>query len=705
MQQFATTTNTTSTTTTTITTTTSTKTNSESRESEEKTITTGKLFDPGRWNLARRSNSQILPQLEKHNSPSLAFADSQRGIPNTILETPNSLEDSSSPSQYIGTTRNRIGDTEILDSGDYREEQQPSLLQSIPIEIFHHTRTDEEETDPGLQEIKPIHPSPTFQNGRGACIKRTYRKRRLHGKIRSQRRLHCSTNPPKLKTVSGIPASRNNLQLQGVKLRVKYSPKDFFKTTKIRPRTIEKRRYSLSLFSRRYLHIGSREGKIAEVSRQDHETSGIIRFHYKQKQECTNTIACSRLPRVHLRYQEDDNQGTREEDNESASKIEASPTGDNEVMQMGGKLNGEDDGNDSGSGRSSSTHPLPTEGPDKIVDGTPPKLGEVVLLVTTSEGGNPMVADMPDGEKRIAHTKNTVDSSSDHHLHGQLGYRLGSGIDYDEDPRILDRGREEVVHQRKRTDGHLFCTKAPCTKVQKQNNKTVYGQQNLNQVYNEIRGHCFSNPSGYCDKNSGTLQSIPNPSNISTCKGDSQHRSRQSVEEETTAIREESIEENFSGDTNTLGTVDSGHVCQQTQSSTTPILQSQTRPGSESDRRLPTKVAKEDGILLSTMETNSDGSETHQTTTTGEGDSSYSGLANTILVSHAVEHDAASSPYVLPSARNELGRMAIIRQARRAQGLATEETDFLEACIRESTAKAYDNGVVSANIIFINIIK
>lgn len=47
---------------------------------------------------------------------------------------------------------------------------------------------------------------------------------------------------------------------------------------------------------------------------------------------------------------------------------------------------------------------------------------------------------------------------------------------------------------------------------------------------------------------------------------------------------------------------------------------------------------------------------------------------------------------ILPIIRNELNRVATIRENRKKQGLSEEESRFLEANLQEGTAKAYDNG-------------
>ncbi|EIE91833.1 hypothetical protein RO3G_16544 [Rhizopus delemar RA 99-880] len=368
-------------TTTATTTTTSTKSISESRESESTTITTHKLFDPGRWNITEGTYCEVLPQLDKGDHSSLAIKNSQGGLQNTIFDSTNTLEDSSSPSQPIGTARNRISDTEILDSGDHREEQQPTILQPVSLEVLHHPGTNQEETNLGLQKIKPVHTGPAFQDGRRTRLKRTHRKRRLH------------------------------------------TPRIFSKLL----------RYALEPLRK--------EG----------------------------------LPGIHIRYQEDDNQGTGEEDQEPETKTQASATGSQEIMPMDGQPNGEDDSNDTGSSGSPSAHPLSAERSNKIVDGKSLKLGESILVVTPSEGGNKLVADVSDREEWITNQTNTDDGPIDNYIHGQLRHRIGGGITINKDARILDNGREGVVHQRKRADGHLFCAKAPCTKVQKQDDKGTVG--------------------------------------------------------------------------------------------------------------------------------------------------------------------------------------------------------------------------------------
>ncbi|KAG1224241.1 hypothetical protein G6F35_004141 [Rhizopus arrhizus] len=668
-----------------------TKTVSGSRHSKNQPYTS-ELLDTRRWYLTRGTYNQFLRKLEKDNNSFLAFADSRAGVQAAIHIASNPMEGDTSSGKQIRPIGDGFSSTEISDSRDYRRKQRPKVLKSIPFKILHYSGANKEATNSGLQKIEPIHTSSALQDGRGASVKRANRKRRLHNKIRSKRCLYSSSHSSEFKTFPGVQKWGNHIQLPLFKLWFKHRSKNFFQTSKIRPGTITKRRYSPSLFSRRYLHLGSRKGEITGISRKDHVTSGSLGVYNKQKQECINTITGSKLLGVHLRHQEDDHKGTRKEDQELKTETQASATGDNEIVQVDGKLDGKDDSDDTSSRGSPSTHTIFTERFDKVTHGETPELGDAFCMVDTSERGNKMVADKSDDEEWFAHKTAADGAPSNYNIHRQLGHGLGNNIPSIEDSRILERGRKELVHQRKRADGHIFCLKAPCSKIQKQNNQDLHRQQNVHKVHNKGRGYCLSNPSGHCSKDSRFMQSVLPQGGISTCQRHIEYGSGQLVEEATTVVRKEFIEEHISGDTDEMGSIDSGHVCKQTQSKTSQILQPPARPRSPEVGCLTTEMAEENSLLLSTMEADSESSQTYNQPTPGESGSDNTKLADSILVPNGDESETVGTSKVLQMPETGLDRLAIIRKTRQTQGLGEEEAQFLEGCIRSNTAKAYDNG-------------
>ncbi|CEG77985.1 hypothetical protein RMATCC62417_12654 [Rhizopus microsporus] len=507
-----------------------------------------------------------------HNLTSLAFADSRGGIQVAIYNPSTSLKNGTSSSQQIGPTRNGPNSAEILSSRDYRGKQSPIILKPILLEILHHSRTNEEETYPGLQKIKPVYTSSAFQDGGCTRVKRIDRKKGLHSKIRSKGCLYRSSYSFKFKAILGVPKSGNHVQLPFSKLRIKYRSKNIFQTTKIRLGTVKKRGYSASLFSRRYLHLGSNKRTITRISGEDHVTSRVLRLYHKQEQKRTNTVTGSGLLEFHVRHQENNDKGTGEKDQELKTEVETSTTGQNEVVQVDGELNGKDDSNDTSSRGGSSTHKVSPQGSN-----------QTICLVATGKGRNKVVAYESDGEERVTDPTTTVEESGYYHLHGQLRNGLGSTIARNQDARFLDRGGEALVNQRKRAVGHLFCSKAPCAKVPKPNIKNFHGQQDVHQIHHKGRRRCLSNPSGDCSHVSRFMQPVPLAGNLPTHPGSAKCGSRPVVQENLALVRTISTGVDIQGHTSLLGTTNSRYFCYQTEQESSMVLQLPS--GSEKPRK------------------------------------------------------------------------------------------------------------------------
>lgn len=327
-------------------------------------------------------------------------------IQNSVYHQPNSMENSATSSQPSGATGDKSSSGKNFDSGNYRGiMQEPSLFKPIPAKAFHNSRTNEETSNSRLQKTESVHSSSALQDGRGTSAERIHRKRRFYSKTRLKGCIYSSPHTSSRKTLSGISKPRNKVHLSGFKFRIEYSSQYFLKATKVRLRTNKKRRNSASIISRRYhlLRSGSRQGAITGISKQDNETSGVIRISSKQNQECTNSTACPKLPRLYLRHQEDDYKGGtgKEASKLTTAASETNITDDTQNMQMDGRSDdGQDDSYDSGNAGSSPSHSIFAEGSDENLTRSLSKLGDGISLVEGSERRDTVAVAEPYNEER-----------------------------------------------------------------------------------------------------------------------------------------------------------------------------------------------------------------------------------------------------------------------------------------------------------------
>ncbi|EPB83199.1 hypothetical protein HMPREF1544_10047 [Mucor circinelloides 1006PhL] len=176
------------------------------------------------------------------------------------------------------------------------------------------------------------------------------------------------------------------------------------------------------------------------------------------------------------------------------------------------------------------------------------------------------------------------------------------------------------------------------------------------------------------------------------CNKNIEHRSRYLIEKTGTGIREKPPQETSKGIETDMGSNTSGHICEQTQPTIPPVLQLETGRGSPGGGCLPADLAEEDGLLLPSMETDTQGPSTHQSTAVRKGGPYHAKLDNLVLVSNDDGDETPNTTKDLPLSISEVSRLALIRQAIQTQGLGEEEATYISESTRGSTSKIYDNG-------------
>lgn len=111
-----------------------------------------------------------------------------------------------------------------------------------------------------------------------------------------------------------------------------------------------------------------------------------------------------------------------------------------------------------------------------------------------------------------------------------------------------------------------------------------------------------------------------------------------------------------------MGPNTSGHIWEQTQPTIPPVLQLETGPGSPGGGCLPANLAEDDGLLLPSMETDTQGPSTHQSTAVRKGGSYHAKLLDTLaLVSNRDGDETPSTTKDLPLSISGVSCLALIR--------------------------------------------
>ncbi|KAG1094569.1 hypothetical protein G6F42_018730 [Rhizopus arrhizus] len=480
-----------------------------------------------------------------------------------------------------------------------------------------------------------------------------------------------------LKAISRVRKRRDRLPIQVAQFWLKCRSTNFLQDITLCNRTVKGTRHQTSVLFRRHLYPSSGQFPFTRHGKAGNLTPRIFGIHNQFRKECADSFTHTGLSRFPVQHQEDGDQSSRCEDQEPQITTETNLPPSIKILQVGSRSDGEDHGDDTGRERGVITHPVSAERLGQIANQESSQLGRSVRVVTTIPGRDSVVATIHNLEEWTTNKKIATEDSSDNHTYGQFGDRVGSFLPSDGDVRVLDGRRETMVDQCKRTAGHLFCAQAPWTKISKQNVEDIHGQPNINQIYNQGRRHCLTDSPGHCGENTGNMQSVSSDSDLSTHTRSEECGSRQTLEAEDSIVRTGSTIVDFQGTATILGTVDLGHICNETEQEGSQILHN------DGPRREATATP---------MEINPAGPRVDKGTEVETGSTSNAVVAKSVLVSHDITDETPGSPSNISTPIGALGRLEVIRQSRINNGLSEDEATYLDECVRSSTAKAYDNG-------------
>ncbi|KAG0864788.1 hypothetical protein G6F16_010745 [Rhizopus arrhizus] len=435
------------------------------------------------------------------------------------------------------------------------------------------------------------------------------------------------------------------------------------------------------------------KGGDEQVDRENQNPFGKTRIYNQLYQEYTDTFQDSRIPRVYIQHQKDEDFSTTVKNQQYFEENQTSQKDDQYVLPVVSRFVGEDNVHNTSDWGSTPSYQVSTERSGMGITGKSSKLGNELQIILYQHPRIRLVGEAPREEKRTANPKDEANITYNTNLRGCVEHRMGDQLTVSEGIRLLEPRGEKSIHKRSRIEDHTICPTTSCRKIQKLNNTDILGQHNSVEVYNEIRGDFISITPGPSDTNSRYMQHIQHSNHLSTYTRRPQHRSGCTQSQENTFSRISYSKENVPMDRSKLGKEKSRCLCSETQPSTNRVLDTESRSQCNSNRCLPTRLENQEFVSLSSVEVNTTSIEEDQRTKTKGGSLNNTDVAQPILVSNNSENETSTTSISVASKQKMVpSRMEIIHNYRKKVGLDDITISFLAKKTRESTNRMYDNG-------------
>ncbi|KAG2233244.1 hypothetical protein INT48_001693 [Thamnidium elegans] len=607
----------------------STKSNTTRSTAESKATTTTestKLLNTEGWNSSWRSSTSILPQLGTYNSAPVAPEDNQGRVQDSICKITQSMEITKAPNYKERRRRNKYSSGKVLKAGIIEECQDPKSKGFLS-KFF----TLQEET-----KRRPILDCRRINQ----CIQVEHFKMEGVPALRDlieQGDYMVKLDLQDAHTVLPIhPSSRPFLAFANQGTVYQYKALDF--GLNVAPRIFSKiLRYAIEPLRREGIRLVYYLDDICLFSQDPQELERIA----LTEEKFANAIQHAGVSGIRVQHSIYEDKGVGIKKKEANAKIEASIITKNKILSL----------------------EMLIQKPSS----TATQLGSVMPVISTSNRGIIVVDEVYDQEEWTANSEDSIEETRGDHHDGQFRYRLGNQLIGNTNVRVLDGRREINVNQRKRADGHIFCSEVACPKIQ---NSTI------NILTDNKTSIKYTTKAG----------------------GNQQCGSGQIVEDQETAVQEYNTEEVISKNSEEMGTFEDRHVCVEREHPTGKVLESKT--GSEGDRNrcFPTEVAKNWTICVPIEENDTTSTEANKAEEDKKDSTSNTPVADSILVFNTNEDEEnMQANGILEKPKNEVDRMAITRRIRSKEGVSEEVGGYLIKAERKNTSRVYANEYVQEN--------
>ncbi|KAG2213302.1 hypothetical protein INT45_013460, partial [Circinella minor] len=640
----------------------------------------------------RGTPSKIFSILENDHITPVAPFGSTRGLQDTIYNNTATMGNTTPTFKQHRTTSSERSNSEIHTSRHYRSITFPEY--GVSLKFFHNTRTKQKKTYFGLSKNKSIYPMSPFQNGRCTSLERHHRDERLYVQAGFEGCICGGGTSSTISKIYNFYESRNCIPIQDFGVWNECQPENFFKDNEICRGTFTARRHQNGILSRRHLYISENETGDVSCHQASNDTPRIIRIYYQQGKECINPITQTRLPRVSIQFQHYEDYSTYTENKQINKQNQTSTSPTNAHMQMVCKSAGKNDVNDPSYWRSALTHKTFTKGSSTQPTQQPSKMGYTPYALREQYSGITIVDQISSKQKWITNTTNTTRKTNHHHSRRRIQHRMGSRIARIRNYGILDRQRKKLFNQRQRIIGNFIWPQTTCKKISKFKYKNVYRQYDSTQVCNQIRRHILTSVTKPSSTNTRHLQQIQLDSKLPTYSWYQQYPSRST---QPSPHREPLIRSNNSSiyiQKNQQEVGSTNHRCIRiaTESATQSVLESKTGPRSNSSRCLRSNMEEKGNVSVSSLASHTSSHTTAKKSEYQVSHTNHASVEDTILVPDVVTNGTTSTSNDIQDKLLDYGRMEVIREKRKTEGMKDDEIEFLNHAIRKNTNRVYNMG-------------
>ncbi|CDH61287.1 hypothetical protein RO3G_14881 [Lichtheimia corymbifera JMRC:FSU:9682] len=559
------------------------------------------------------------------------------------------------------------------------------------VPVVFVTRKDEGTPDLRLHKDKSIYSNPTFQDGRCARFERIGGRRRFSGQNRFEGRIYGGANCPRITKIFDLQTSRSGISVPLTSIWSECCTKVVYKADAVCFGAHENEGHTIGLLSGRYLCPSQITSAVGATLYKDHATLTRPGFYHQSREERYGTQDATGFFGIHVQYQGNDHEGTQAEARQIAYE-DSSSFQEDIFLPVASSSFGQDDCDDSCSGRSTIASSVSSKGLGKGITRQTSSVGESLSSIRQQQEGAGLVVREPIDHKRITNQTSSETRSTCDSIRGCIQYGMGSNKRARGDPWFLEQGSADQVDQCQGVDSDFICSITPPAKIRKITHPGTIRQYDSSQVCHKSGWYSIKGSAASGVTDSGLMPPTCGDAFLSSYSRDHQYQGRCSESNSSANLRENLAMEPILQDPEEMARSGVGDRCIRINDddSFEAVLEPTSRSISGSHRCFSTTMAEDRIVSLPTVEVDSEGDKEARSRQGQGGNNNHSHMDNSILVANDVT--TYKNPTIPTQGIEHLfgDRMALLRHYHTQLGVSNSLQSFLEGHCRESTTRQYN---------------
>lgn len=458
---------------------------------------------------------------------------------------------------------------------------------------------------------------------------------------RFKRCIYRSSYPSRIQKVPHFQKRRKSLSIPFSSIRAKRSSPFILQTDDVCNRTVTTSRDSHGILSGRHMSPVKFKRRSHENNSKGQQSSECLKLHHQRRKEYIDTLSNTGISGFPVQHEEDEDYSTYSQDQQSSTEDQASSATNGKILQMDCKSTGEGYVNDPGDRRSITPHPSSPTRLDQELIFEQQELGETLPDFSSQSTRISMVEELNNNKEWPTNPNYEVTNFTNNHIHRQLGLGLGGELTNDGNFWFLEQDGTINVNKRSRIESSIFCFEDACPKIRKPHNQGFHRQHYDAEVYDQVWWNSLPTATRTSSDDTRSLQQVPLEGDLSTYSRNQEHKCGQTLKETSTTLRTDNSEKDVPNDFKTMGSDEDRCICSSAQPPAKEILESTSKSDDRSPTCIASKMVKEGYVPKSSVETDSTGVTTDQSTEAPTSSSSDTVLAQSILVPNDIEDETS----------------------------------------------------------------